>query len=167
MSTSTLRVLIVIAALALGVVVLREAFPTTTRVIDEPRATTSPAPVQTPSPTPSPSPSPSPSPTPTKTPKPKPKPRVAGVVLQVLNGTPTDGLATQVSARLEEAGYTLESPGNAGSVEKTTLYFQPGHKINAEYLKDKQFRGSRVLPAPDQYPEDVDITVVLGRDFNP
>ena len=89
------------------------------------------------------------------------------MVLQVLNGTPTDGLATQVSARLEEAGYTLRSPGNAGSVENTTLYFQSGHKVNAEYLKDKQFRGARVAPAGDRYPKNVDITVVLGRDYNP
>lgn len=78
-----------------------------------------------------------------------------------------DGLATQVSTRLEEAGYTLESPGNAGSVANTTLYFQSGHKINAEYLKRKQFPDARVTPAGDQYPKDVDITVVLGRDYNP
>jgi hypothetical protein len=91
---------------------------------------------------------------------------VAGVVLQVLNGTPTDGLASQVSARLEAAGYTLESPGNAGSVERTTLYYQSGHRINAEYLRRKQFRGARVASGGSRYPKDVDITVVLGRDYN-
>ena len=83
----------------------------------------------------------------------------------VLNGTHTDGLATQVSARLEDAGYTLEQPGNLGSVEKTTLYYRPGHKINAEYLQKKQFADARVAPATDDLQKDVDITVVLGLDY--
>ena len=164
MSTSTLRVLIVIAAVALGVVALREAFPGPTQTVSQPRATTRPAPTQ-PSPTPTPSPSPSPSPTPTKTAKPEPKPKVAGVVVMVLNGTHTDGLATEVSGRLEDAGYTLEPPGNLGSVEKTTLYYQQGHKINAEFLKEKQFPDARVAPATDELQKDVDITVVLGLDY--
>ncbi len=87
----------------------------------------------------------------------------------VLNGTPTDGLATMVSTRLEAAGYTLEPPGNAGSVDNTTLYYQSGQRVNADFLRDKQFPDARLAPATDQFDfqENVDITVVLGRDFNP
>ncbi len=166
MSTSTLRVLIVIAALALGVVVLREAFPGTPLSIRRPTSVVSPLPTR-PSPSPSPTPSPSPSPSPTKTekPKPKPKPRVAGVEVLVLNGTHTDGLATMVSERLKEAGYTLEEPGNLSAVSKTTVYYRKDHKVDAEFLQKKQFPDAEVAPALKTLPKNVDIIVVLGLDY--
>ncbi|HEX8098903.1 MAG TPA: LytR C-terminal domain-containing protein [Actinomycetota bacterium] len=168
MSTSTLRVLIVIAAIALGVVFLREAFPGTTRASSRhprvPRPVTLPSESPTPSPTPSESPSPSPSSSPKK--KKEQKPQVAGVVVQVLNGTHTNGLATQISERLKAAGYTLEPAGNHANQEKTTIYYQPAHKIDADYLRKKQFPDADLTPAPATFPKKIDITVLLGLDFS-
>ena len=168
MSTSTLRVLIVIAAVALGVVFLREAFPGTTRTsVRHPRV---PRPVTLPSESPSPTPSESPSPSPSASPSPKKKkvqkPQVAGVVVQVLNGTHTNGLATQISERLKAAGYTLEAAGNYSNQEKTMILYQPAHKIDADYLRKKQFPDAQLAPAPASVPKKVDITVILGLDFS-
>ena len=85
--------------------------------------------------------------------------------MQVLNGTHTDGLATQISERLKAAGYTMEPAGNYGNREKTTIYYQPAHKIDADYLRKKQFPDADLVPAPATVPKKIDITVILGLDF--
>ena len=155
LATSTLRALILVAAVVLGVVVLRGAFPGTdsTLASGEP----SPAPTRT---TPSPKRT---TPSPAKT-TPR-KPKVQGVVVQVLNGTSTTGLAASASETLQQAGYTLESPGNASSVATTTIYFRQANKVDAEFLRDNHFPDAVLKPATPAVPPEVMIQVVLGSDF--
>src|SRR6266545_3307175 len=87
-ATSTLRAVILIAAIAIGIVVIKSAFPenasqTITTIPPGGKTTTT---TTTPSGTTSPSPS--------------TKPRVKGVTVQVKNGTSTTGLAAVVSGQL-------------------------------------------------------------------
>jgi polyisoprenyl-teichoic acid--peptidoglycan teichoic acid transferase len=88
-------------------------------------------------------------------------------VVQVLNGTHTNGLAGEISTRLEAAGYTLKTAANYGTAQTTTIYYQPAHKIDAAYLQKKQFPDAALAPALKSQPKDIDITVVLGLDFSP
>ena len=97
--------------------------------------------------------------------KPERKAKVAGVVVQVFNATHTSGLATEVSAHLENHGYTLLPPDSMPHVPKTTVHYQPGHKIDASYLQKEQFPGADVAPARKTMSKDADITVVLGVDY--
>ena len=153
LATSTLKVGIIAAVVVLGVLVLRNAFPEDTGVgVVSP--TTSPTAT-------SPTDGPSPSPTPTVSPE------VEGVVVQVLNGTTTTGLAAQVSQILRDAGYTLKTPGNAPNTETTTIYHQAGSEVDAEHMRERFFAGATLEPAPPSVPADVEIQVVVGTDFTP
>lgn len=154
-ATSTLRAIILIAAIVIGIVVLKGAFPENssqgiTNVLPSHSPTPSPSSVATPSTSPSPS---------TR------RPKVKGVTVQVLNGTSTTGLASIVTGELNKAGYSMKAPGNVKSATHTTIYYRPGFKPQAEFLQEKHFSGAVVAPAPSTFPAGIDLTVVLGTDF--
>jgi LytR cell envelope-related transcriptional attenuator len=153
MPTSTVRAVILVAAIAVGLVVLTKAFPS---------AQTAVSPGASPSPSVS---SPGKSPKPSTSPSPSQSPRVKGVVVQVLNGSTTTGLANKTSQTLKDAGYTTKIPGNAGAAATTTVYYGDGEKLDAEHLQEKFFPDAALKPAPSTFPPDVDITVVLGEDY--
>jgi hypothetical protein len=101
-----------------------------------PSAATS-TPTPTPTPTPSPTPSPTPTPTASESPTPSPKPKVSrkGIDVTVLNATRTTGLARQVSARVQAAGWTVASVGNwRTGAAQTAVHFPRGHKAEARLL---------------------------------
>src|SRR5262245_38755670 len=101
MTTWTLkRILVLIAAVAIGVVVLRRGF--TGNASELIAGTTSTSPHSSPSPGHRPSPIESP----------KRKAKVHGVVLQVENGSGTTGLAASTSLVLKNQGYTLKPPAD-------------------------------------------------------
>jgi len=85
--------------------------------------------------------------------------------VQVLNGTSTTGLASIVTGQLKKAGYSMKAPGNVKNATRTTIYYRPGFKPQAEFLKQKHFSGAVVAPAPSTFPASIDLTVVLGTDF--
>jgi hypothetical protein len=134
-----------------GLVLLFKAFPSNAskNVVGNPG-----------SPRPSISPSASPSPTPTVS------PRVQGVVVQVLNGTTTTGLAASETQKLASAGYTMKAPGDAPTTARTTIYYRADSKVDARYLRDTLYPGARLKPAGSTFPSDVAITVVLGQDLS-
>jgi hypothetical protein len=153
-ATSTLRALILIAAIAIGIVVIKSAFPenasqTITTVPPGGKTTTT---TTTPGAT---------------SPSPSAKPRIKGVVVQVKNGTSTTGLAAIVTGQLKKAGYSVKTPGDAATATRTTIYYQEGFKAEADYLKRKRFKKAVVAPAPSSasFPATIDIIVVLGADF--
>jgi LytR cell envelope-related transcriptional attenuator len=151
-ATSTLRAVILAAAIVIGIVVIKNAFPenasqTITTTPPSTRVTNSP------SVTPSTSPSASAS----------TRPRVKGVTVQVLNGTDTTGLAGIVTGRLKTAGYTMRTPGGVPNASKTTIYYRPGFQPEAQFLKEKHFPGAVVAPAPSSFKSN--LTVVLGSNF--
>jgi hypothetical protein len=151
-ATSTLRAVILVAAVALGALVIRNAFPeNASRSI-----TTLPPTGKKTSP-------PSASPTAGASASPTAKPRVKGVTVQVLNGTSTTGLASTVTGQLKKAGYSMKTPGNVNTANKTTIYYQKGYKAEADYLKRRRLKDAVVAPAPSNF--SANLTVVLGTDY--
>src|SRR5262249_26696612 len=134
MTTWTLkRILVLIAAIAVGVVVLRQGF---TGNASELVAGTGG------SPGPPASPSPSHHASPTSSPKRKAK--VHGVVLEVVNGSGTTGLAASTSLVLKNQGYTMKPPGNlTGSngatitTPTTTIYYRADSLPEAQAIQHK------------------------------
>jgi hypothetical protein len=151
-ATSTLRAVILAAAIVIGIVVIKNAFPQNT---SQGITTTSSGRSGTAAPSVTPSVSPSASAT--------AKPRVKGVTVQVLNGTDTTGLASIVTGRLEKAGYTMRTPGNVNNASKTNIYYQSGFQPEAQLLKDRRFPNAVVAPAPSSF--KANLTVVLGANF--
>ena len=153
LATSTLRALIIVAAIVLGVVVLANAFPSGGGTIDTPP----PVSIGT-------SPSPSVSPT-----KPSPKaPSIQGAVLQVLNGTTVTGLAATAATELKDAGATIpaENVANAaGAYPVTTLFYRPDSKALAQTLRDRFYPGAQLKPATNDLKPDVRVTVIVGDDY--
>jgi len=90
---------------------------------------------------------------------------VAGVVVQVLNGSHTTGLAGDTTNTLKDAGYTLRTPDNAPFTATTTVYYASDSKTDAQYLQEKYFPEADLKPAPSTFAADVQITIVLGQDF--
>ena len=152
MATSTLRAVILAAAIVIGIVVIKNAFP---QNASQGITTTSSAPSSTTTPSATPSITPSSSTS--------AKPRVKGVTVQVLNGTDTTGLAGIVTGRLEKAGYTMRTPGGVANAPRTTIYFRPGFQPEAQFLKEKHFPNAVVAPAPSSF--KANLTVVLGANF--
>jgi hypothetical protein len=143
---------ILVAAVVLGIVVIRNAFPeNASRSI----ATLPPSQGATTSPTVT--------PTTATSPSPSTRPRVKGVTVQVLNGTSTTGLASTVTGQLDKAGYSMKPPGNVKTASRTTIYYQKGFKPEADYLKQRRFEDAVVAPAPSNF--SANLTVALGTDF--
>jgi hypothetical protein len=153
-ATSTVRGVLLIAAIVIGIVVIKSAFPENAS-----QSITTVSPSHTPTVSPSSVPSSSPSVSPST------KPRVKGVTVRVLNGTSTTGLASIVTGELKKAGYSVKVPGNVKSATRTTIYYQDGFKPEAELLQQKHFPKAVVAPAPPAFPANIDLTVVLGVDY--
>jgi len=152
MASSTLKAVILVAVVVVGVVLLRNAFPESTGAPIGSGATGTTSPTPTGSPTVEPSASLHP----------------AGQVrVQVLNGTTVLGLAADVTITLRADGYKTGVPQNAPTTNKTTIYYQDGYQANAEALAEKRFPGARIRKAPGSVPQRINIQVILGKDFQP
>jgi hypothetical protein len=157
LGTSTLRAIILVAAVVVGIIVLKNAFPqgATPRTAGTPTPSTT---HRTSS-----NPPKSPGPTPSRTPRP-PK----DVVVQVLNGSGQTLAAAGVTAHISGAGYKTRQAANAPQrIARTTLFYQPDSLVEAQALQQRFFRRALLKPAPSSYPKGVDITVVLGTDYSP
>jgi hypothetical protein len=156
MTSSVLKAVILTVVVAMGIVLLRQAFPDNASQglaggsVRQPTTTSSPSPTGTP----------------TSSPSPAETPQVEGVVVQVLNGTTVTGLAAQVSQELTEAGYTVKSPSNSPNTQTTTVLYQPGLEVDAQFLLDTHFPGARLKKATRSVPANVEIQVVLGADYS-
>lgn len=88
------------------------------------------------------------------------------VRVEVLNGTATSGLARRTSEQLEDYGFVIQRYANADSpdVEFTQVVNRSGIPEHAEQVANA-IRAERIVTElrPDS---DVDITLVLGRDFD-
>jgi hypothetical protein len=153
MASSTLKAVILVAVVVVGVILLRNGFPESTGApIGAGTSSSSTSPGQSGSPTASASAS-------VRPPK--------EVRVQVLNGTSVGGLAADVTIVLRGDGYKTAGQGNAPTTNKTTVYYQEGYQAEAQELAQKRFPGARVRPAPDSVPKRVNIQVILGQDFQP
>jgi LytR cell envelope-related transcriptional attenuator len=126
----------------------------------------------------SPSPSASPSPTPSPAPDPDVVPNQEGVLVQVLNGTSTPGLAGDFQILLDDEGYVRAGePADAPQkpVVDTIVYFRRDrnaeqNRADAQLLSETYLGGVPVQPLPadladpDVTSESADVVVVLGED---
>ena len=155
MATSTLRGLILVVLVVLGMLGLTKLFPQNASLGVTPGST------QTAT-APGPGVSPSPSPTPTKTRKARPK---SQVTVLVLNGSTRNGLAALETDVLKNDGYKVKTPGNyTPKIQTTIIYYQFDSLPEAQRLQRQRFPGSELKPAPATIPADVDLEVVLGAD---
>jgi LytR cell envelope-related transcriptional attenuator len=156
--TSSLRAVILAAAVALGIFGLAKAFPeNVSKTLTSTSGTT-------PSTTASQSPSATPKTLPPTHHKKKPKTR--GVTVQVLNGSGTPLLALQTTESITnmDLGFKLLTPGNATRINVTTIYYTSGFKASAAYLASKVFP-SATLKLTTSSTFSASLTVVLGADF--
>lgn len=156
-ATSTLRAIIIVAALVFGGVVLANAFPGTVNDVPSTDATT-PAPTTT---------APTQSPT-----SPAAPVQLEGALLQVLNGTDTSGLAGDVARCLRDQGGADVPEANIGNApedyEQTTLVHRADALGIAELLRERFFPGAALnegVPVPEN--PDVQVSVIVGTDYEP
>lgn len=159
MVTTTLRAALLVAAVVLGIAVVRSGFPAGPE--GAPRGGGPPPPATSAPTTTAPA-----APTTTASPRPRPRPTIEGTVVQVLNGTDQAGLAAQVSETLKQAGFTVATPGNAADAPRTTIYFQQGYRDEAQLVNRRFFRRiALVAPAPQGFDPDLNLVIILGADF--
>jgi hypothetical protein len=153
-ASSTLKAVILVAVVVVGVILLRGAFPESTG-----------APIGAGSSTgTSSSPGGSVSPSVSASASLRPE---GTIRVQVLNGTSVLGLANDVTIVIRGDGYKTSNPDNAPTANKTIVYYQDGYKADAEALAEKRFPGARVRAAPGSVPKRINIQVILGEDYQP
>jgi LytR cell envelope-related transcriptional attenuator len=106
-----------------------------------------------------------------------PSPQQNGVLIMVLNGTDSTGLAADVQDALENKGYVAPNPpGNSPvpGVEQSTVYFRTGQQedqnhADAQYLAETYLDDAavqRLGPVFDEIvPNTVTVVVVIGQDY--
>jgi len=152
--TSTIRGIILVAAVVVGVLMIGQAFGSGSSPTLH---------AATPSPSASPSPSPSPSPSESTKPPLTHATAVKGVPIQVLNGSGTDGLGATVAATLKGKGYKIVAVETAGAqTTTTTVYYEPGAKDLAQYMKEHYLPDALVKPAKNLFDAPVKMTVLVG-----
>jgi hypothetical protein len=161
LATATLRGILVVAAVILGVFVLSRAFPTgeSATVPQGPTVTPATEEPQTPAGTGSPTTQPTEA---TECPEARDVPPV-----QVLNGTNVTGLAATAAERLRNLGYKVPdaaiSNAPTSDFETTVVQSMRPQELAAECLAQEEFRGAELEPA--EAGEEYDITVILGQDY--
>ena len=85
------------------------------------------------------------------------------MVVEVLNGTETSGLARVGSRELRKAGFDVVYLATAPAVESTTVLVRRGDAQSGERVR-KALGSGKVKTARDST-RHVDVTVILGPDF--
>lgn len=113
-----------------------------------------------------------PSQTPTSTPTPSVTPTVdPSLTVVVLNGTPTQGLAGEVSTALQSQGWTVADPANASQqdIANTVVYYSgPQHEAAALGLMEalKAQAPEVTIQLTDNFvATGAELTVVVGTDY--
>lgn len=99
------------------------------------------------------------------------------ISLEVLNGTPRNGLASRTSNIFKSFGYDVVNIGNAEhfSYEETIVIDRTGdvnkaqkvaNIINCKNIETDLYEEPSQTPDEDQDFEHVDVTVILGKDFD-
>jgi hypothetical protein len=161
LATATLRGVLVVAAVILGIFVLSRAFPTSqTPTVPEgttaaPETQEPQTPVETGTPT-------SPATDAQECPDPSDVPPI-----QVLNGTDVTGLAADAAERLVQMGYRVPqaaiSNASSADYDVSVVLAKPSEEEAADCLAREEFRGAdREAATPDA---EYDISVILGFDY--
>ncbi len=106
--------------------------------------------------------------------RPEPSPTVVGVRIAVFNGAGVSGLAGDTQARLEELGYiATQDPADAPTpYPVTTIYYNaPKDRVEADYLANSFFKKLDGVEVVRLEPDTADIdpstqvAVFLGNDY--
>jgi ABC-type antimicrobial peptide transport system permease subunit len=157
-ATSTIRGVILVAAVVVGILLIGQAFGSSASGTLQ---------ASSPKPSPSPSSPPSPSPSLSTTPALTHATAVKGVPIQVLNGSGNDGLGATVAESLKNKGYKVVAVETAGAASaKTTIYYEQGAKELGEYMKEHYIPFAVVKPAKNLFSAHVQLTVIVGSDYH-
>lgn len=91
------------------------------------------------------------------------------VKIEVLNGSGSDGFATQVADKLTQAGYVVDSTGNAPSYvynETLVVYRDDADELAAEAIINDLGAG-RAVSAGSFYSLETNIQIIVGKDWKP
>lgn len=102
----------------------------------------------------------------TSSPSPDSTPGSELLAAQILNGSGNPQSLAAAQRKLQDAGYEIVTTGNASrSYENTTVFFQEGHKAQADELAS--LAGASVTePAPGNLDKNIPLALILGADFN-
>jgi len=95
-------------------------------------------------------------------------PEALSITIEVLNGTKTPGLATRARDLFQSYDFEVMAPNNADNdqYQYTVVLDRRGKLDDAKRVADI-IRCSRIYSKPDpQMDQAVDVTVILGRDFD-
>ncbi len=101
-----------------------------------------------------------------------PSPKQNGVLIALFNATNTDGLAGATATKLQAKGYVLAGqPGNLPPSTTTIIYYKDdqGH-ADAVHLMELAIPEAKIKPLPKnlpqaQIPPRAELVVVLGSDY--
>jgi len=102
-----------------------------------------------------------------------PSPQQSGVTVAIYNATNTNGLATATATQLQKKGYVLAGqPGNLTPSNTTTIYYkdEQGH-ADAQHLQQLAIPEAKIkplpknLPAEASIPKNAELVIVLGSDY--
>ena len=105
--------------------------------------------------------SPSASATPTATPT--PEINKSSITIRILNGTSVNGAASLMKSKLEKAGYSIRTVGNAAknTYTQSIIYYQAGNKDKAELIKTS-LNDSTVTTEESTTAAPDDILIIYG-----
>jgi hypothetical protein len=155
-ATSTVKAVILIAVVVIGVLVLRSAFPDNASEGIAPAASTPPATGLSPTPDVSP-------PVPT-TQSPTAKPRKNRTTVQFLNGTDKQGFAGEWTQALQADKWKATDPANGNTTENTRIFYRPDFLVEAQAIQQTYFPPATLEEAGTSVPAEVEVQVLLGAD---
>lgn len=158
MGTRAFRVIILVAAVVVGGLVIKNGFASNPDRALVPGAGKATHAAST-----------SPTPRPSRT----RQPRLKGVVVRILNGTDQVGAAASMSQTLMSAGLTTREVGSGPSTNTTAIYYRADSLAVAQVLQQRYFPTAALRPAPATVLTDAEghadpglqLVVIIGTDF--
>jgi LytR cell envelope-related transcriptional attenuator len=163
------RLIVVAAAVLVGVLVLIKGLPGSAGAVAPPGHTTPPSPGSSPSP----SVTGTSSGAPTGSPGPARSPDQQGVTVAVFNASSTTGLAAATATVLQSKGYVIAGqPGNLPSSRITIIYYKDDQgKADAAHLQQILIKEAKLQKLPKNlssqvnFPKSAILVVALGSDY--
>lgn len=93
-------------------------------------------------------------------------PAPADLAVQVLVGTEDIEQVNDAVAALEDLGYDIvDREPSTRLFEETTIFYSPGHRADAEALRDADARFTIIEPAIDGLDQAIPLHIVIGADW--
>ena len=87
------------------------------------------------------------------------------IKIEILNGTDSDKVATEVQKKLKSLGYNVQKPKTTTSTSKTTIINKTD--IDEKFTDNiKETLGVGTVSTSSVSSSNVDITIIIGKDYN-